>query len=126
MPQLLEERVSAAVASAIAARNGTLEQLVRQAVDRELERLVAGMLETELAERVSRADTANGAPTTKACKTCGRDLSLDRFEKHRRQCRECRRGRERRAVASTAVLPDSEEPPRPGDPHASRDAQSGS
>ena len=27
---------------------------------------------------------------TKICKKCGRELSLDKFEPHRNQCRECR------------------------------------
>jgi hypothetical protein len=55
--------------------------------------------------------STNGATSTatKVCKTCSRELPEAAFEPHRRECRQCRRGRERRAATPT---PDAAEPPR--------------
>jgi hypothetical protein len=60
---------------------------------------------------------ATGVPSTKVCKTCGRELPLDRFAKHRNQCKSCRNrayGRERRLAATHNTAPRDEEPPRTG------------
>jgi hypothetical protein len=83
----------------VAAHRPELEQLVRQAVDRELERLV----EVELA-RYRNGNTA--AATTRVCSECGERPAA----RHRTVCERCRRAR-MREQQTVAAEP---EPPRPG------------
>ena len=98
----------------VAAHRSELEQLVRQAVDRKLERLI----DAEFARRgngsVSVATSATFA-STKICRGCGRTLPASSFEKHRHVSRECRRDqnveREQRRQADAA---EDAEPPRTG------------
>jgi hypothetical protein len=89
-----------------------LAELVRQAVDRELPALV----EAELEQRTNGHATPAPVVATKVCNGNGRDLPVDRFEKYRSRCRDCRRQEEaararKRRAAETAEA----EPPRPDD-----------
>jgi len=102
----IDERIS----ELVSAHRPELEQLIRRAVDRELEHLI----EAEFARRGSgSSETATSAAvaTAKVCRDCGRTLPVSSFEKHRLVCRECRaRQREQRRQAEADA-----EPPRPGD-----------
>lgn len=94
----LEQRVAAA----LDAHRPQLAELVRQAVDAELERLV----DQELAQR------SNGAALRRCSGACGRNLEPSKFAPGRGVCRECRqqqaRDREQRRAGGDP------EPPRPG------------
>jgi hypothetical protein len=80
-----------------------VHQLERQArtiavllVKRELDQLAAA--NGDVAEDRSHADTANGASATptsgsRTCTLCGAEKPLGAFERHRAQCRDCRRER---------------------------------
>jgi len=99
----------------VAARREDLAELVRQAVERELQALVAAELEARNGNGTGEVAALSGrvreSDAVKVCTgPCGRTLPVTAFERGRRKCRECRRGeyrnRERRA-------PDPE-PPRTG------------
>lgn len=120
----------------VAAPPQTLEALVKN----ELRGLVSELVERAVRELVyeilngaapapveaKTAASANGAtatPSTKLCRSCGREKPADEFAKGRRVCKPCRReqGRswEERRVARrrehrTAAEPGGEEPPRSG------------
>lgn len=92
-----------------------LEQLVDQALTRELAQLV----EERLARTNGAHNAATAAPATKVCAgPCGRTLPLSSFEAHRAKCRECRRAeareRERAQRRTTATVEQAPaEPERP-------------
>jgi len=93
----------------VSAHRSELEQLVRQAVDTELERLI----EAEFARRGNGSSETVG-PTTKVCRDCGRTLPASGFEKHRHVCRECRIRQNREREQRRQAEPDAELP-RPRD-----------
>jgi hypothetical protein len=69
---------------AIDARPEHLRELVRRAVDAELQRLV----DAESAGRAAGSDTrTNGATATGRWKTCGESKPLAEFDSYRRACR---------------------------------------
>jgi hypothetical protein len=83
----------------VAAHRPQLEQLVRQAVDRELKHLVD-------AELKRRANGNGAAATTRLCSECGERPAA----KHRKVCEGCRHARMREQQTPAAEA----EPPRPG------------
>jgi len=87
MTPRLEERVH----QLVHAHRPHLEQLVRAAVDRELQALV----DAELASRNGNGAAPSAA--TKICTECGNRLPVDRFDRNRNQCRACRTRRYARA-----------------------------
>jgi hypothetical protein len=102
----LEQRVAALVHT----YQPQLAELVRQAVDAELARLVG----LELADR-----SGNGKPTDlsvssaceKVCRSCQTVKPTGEFERGRRVCRACRRAQVRDHAARAA--PAETEPPQP-------------
>jgi hypothetical protein len=98
----------------VAAPSETLEALVRDElrgpVSELVRRVVVELVREELsgyAPASAETTAANGtAPTTRVCKTCKRELALDRFAKHRHDCKSCRNARyprNRRARSTAAV-----------------------
>jgi hypothetical protein len=84
----------------VAAPEQTLEALVRDEllphvaalVHRLVPELVAESLNGATPALVESAAGASGSTAdTKVCRACEQTLSVDRFEKHRGICRECRR-----------------------------------
>ena len=114
----LEQLVDLKVRDQLTAANGTVEGLIRQALDRQLTQMIGELVEAELETRANGKQVP-ATPATKVCKTCRRDLPVTAFEKHRGTCRECRRdqarSRDRRPAASGPDLTAEKEPPRPGD-----------
>jgi hypothetical protein len=102
-------RVDERIAELVQAHRPELEQLVHQAIDRELEALA----QQELQRRGNGATSIDvtPVPTTRRCNDCGLEKPSGAFEKGRDVCRECRhaqaRDRERRAAAEPVA-----EPPR--------------
>jgi hypothetical protein len=100
----IDERIS----ELVSAHRPQLEQLVRQAVDREL----AALVDAELARRSNGSTAAGVTQTTKSCRgPCGRTLPASSFERHRHVCRDCRRHRDRDREHGRAAV--ETEPPRP-------------
>jgi hypothetical protein len=103
----IDDRIS----ELVGAHRSELVELVRQAVDRELQVLVAAELEHRANGNGAPAvQEATPAPPLRTCKGCGRTLDVSRFEAHRYRCKDCRRAdaassRERRSPAEP-------EPPR--------------
>jgi predicted RNA-binding Zn-ribbon protein involved in translation (DUF1610 family) len=108
----------------VAAPPQTLEALVRDELRGPVSDLVRQVVVELVREQLNGAAAAPAAandavPSTRVCKTCGRELPLDRFAAHRHECKSCRnvrypRNRRARstAKASTAVVAVDEEPPR--------------
>jgi hypothetical protein len=107
----------------------TLEALVRDELRGPVSELVRQVVVELVREQVNGAGPAsvetpvvNGAaPAMRVCKTCARELPLDRFAPNRHECKSCRNARYPRhrrargtAQASTAVVVVDEEPPRIG------------
>ena len=102
--------IDARISELVSAHRPELEQLVRQAVDRELALLV----DAELERRGNGSSETAAAAATKVCRGCGRTLPASSFEKHRHVCRECRaRQREQRHQAEA----DTEPPHQPERDH---------
>ena len=88
------------MSSALAGLNGELEELVQAALDRQLEALAAGLLADRLGAVVD--PVAEGSTdTAKVCRSCGQSKEAAAFERHRRICKQCRRGRSARSTAPT-------------------------
>jgi hypothetical protein len=111
--------VEARVAALVEARRAELEQLVRQAVDRELEALVAA----ELAHRNGNGAVAASSPSAeldvprplapapeelRLCRVCGEQPA----QQHRTVCGRCRE-RERKQRRERVAGDSGEDPPRP-------------
>jgi hypothetical protein len=110
----LAELVDRKVHDQLAEMNGRLEQLVHEAVGRELDRLVHDLVEQNLEDRTSAVDdgevatavATSAAATTKVCASCGQEKGLDRFERHRGTCKECRNAAaRRRAIEQEPATP---------------------
>jgi hypothetical protein len=112
----------------VAAPPQTLEALVRDELRGPVHEIVRRLVPELVAEALNGAAPApvtavgpNGAtvaPSTRVRKTCERELPLERFAKHRHECKSCRnarypRTRRARATlkASTPVVAGDEEPP---------------
>jgi hypothetical protein len=112
---------------AVAAPPQTLEALVRNELRGPVSELVRQVVVELVREQLNGAALASvetpavndAAPLTRVCKTCGRELPLDRFAPNRHECKSCRNARYPRrrqargtAKASTSVVAVDEEPPR--------------
>jgi len=112
---LLEERISDAVGRVMRERHADVERLVAEAVDEEVKRQVAALLEP-VSQNGNRDVTALPESETRTCRVCGRAHGEPgvTIEAGRHVCGSCkaRRARERRR-GQRAGAP-AEEPPRPG------------
>jgi len=95
---------------------GPVSELVRQVVVELVHEQLNGYAPVE----AKPASSTNGAtPSTKVCRTCGREKPADQFARNRRVCKSCRReqGRsweeQRVARRKQAALDDDEEDPQP-------------
>jgi hypothetical protein len=107
VPEPAAADVEARIAELVAANREQLAQLVDQAVERELEALIA--------ERLTAANGVHETEqrsATKICDGCGETKPETAFEKYRRRCRECRRRDRRTAAVEQAPA----EPGRPVPP----------
>jgi hypothetical protein len=92
----LEALVAERVIDRLQLTNGRLEQVVRDAVDRELDRLIRDLDDANVDNRAngSRPElrTENGVQpaATKLCTSCRQEKPADKFERHRNVCRACR------------------------------------
>jgi hypothetical protein len=122
-------RVASVVDSrAVAAASDSLEQIIRDELRDPVSELVRQVVVELVHEQLNgnappvETPAVNGvAPATKVCKTCARELPLDRFAPNRHECKSCRNARYPRnrrargtAKASPAVMAVDEEPPRTG------------
>jgi ribosomal protein L37E len=109
----------------VAAPPQTLEALVRDELRGPVSELVRQVVVEHVREQLNGATpapvetmAANGtASTTRICKTCGRELPLNRFAPHRHECKSCRNARyprNRRARGAAKASTGDEEPPRTG------------
>ena len=105
MSSAIDERIT----ELVAAHRDQLEQLVREKVDAELERLVEAELERR--ENSANPSEALTAAPARLCSICGEREP----QRHRTVCGRCRerQKRERRAAAQAAEA----EPPRTGGDH---------
>jgi hypothetical protein len=100
--------------ASVAAPEQTLEALVRDElrgpVSELVRRLVPDLVREELQLNGAAPTIAEmvETPSTKACTICKRVLPTSSFDRHRNQCKECRRDRERQRQAATA---SEDEPP---------------
>jgi hypothetical protein len=112
VPILVDVDLEPRGAALVEARRPQPAELVRRAVDHELERLVAAELEQRSngnGHTAPRSDPRTLADATKACTgPCRRTLPLSAFEKGRAKCRQCRHA-EHRARQDRAA---EAEPPR--------------
>jgi transposase len=128
VPGAVAVDVEARIAELVEAYRPELEQLVDQALERELAALVEELVEERLAARngdlrgaehvkpdapATLSSTATAA--TKQCSGCGETKPAGAFEKHRSKCRECRRrdlarARERRESAEQDPPTDPDRP----------------
>ena len=108
----LEELVREVVQS----RRAQLEQLVHQALDAELGRLLPEIVEAEIAQRQDGGAPveAEPPPQTRRCPGCHEQRALDDFAKGKSRCRSCRSAEHRRYRARRAererAAADDEEP----------------
>jgi hypothetical protein len=118
VPALVDADLEQRVAALVEARRPQLAELVRRAVDHELERLVAAELEqrngngyvaTDFQVEHDQLEKTEHVSGTKVCTNCARSLPLAKFEAHRSKCRECRRAEARAREHEQAP---AEEPPR--------------
>jgi hypothetical protein len=105
---------------------GPVSELVRKVVVELVHEQLNGYgpapVETEV------TPSANGAaPSTKVCTLCGETKPSSAFNAGRRQCRNARYPRSRRArgtaTAATAAMASDEEPPRTGSAESGSEAQ---
>jgi hypothetical protein len=88
-----------------------LEQLVDQALERELNQLVEQRLNGHYVEHAAKSALPAPAAkvTTKVCEGCGETTPEMAFEKYRKRCRECRR-RDRRTTTGVAAAAGPDRP----------------
>jgi hypothetical protein len=97
---------------------GPVSELVRRVVVELVHDQLSGG-HTGLDLREVQPATNSATPSTKGCRTCGREKPADQFARNRRVCKPCRReqGRswEEKRVArrKQAALDDDEEAPQP-------------
>jgi hypothetical protein len=107
----LAELVNRKVHDELAQMNGRLEQLVAEAVDRELDRLVRDLVQARLEQRAEK-ESSSWEPT-KTCIGCCESKPLHAFQPGRNQCRRCRNRaqseakRRRRQAAEVPAVPFS-------------------
>jgi ribosomal protein L40E len=88
----LEQLVAEKVAGRLEVLNGTVETLVVQALNRELDARVAAIVQLYLEARARPDETGPELDAaTKVCNRCGAEKPDDAFELGRRTCRQCRR-----------------------------------
>jgi hypothetical protein len=119
----LEQRVASAVNAQLQSMNddqlqsmnGRLEELVERALQDELDRRVAAILEANIEQRAN-ATPPGRAPddvgrvddvVTKTCNACGKAKPLHRFEKQRGTCMDCRRVAARESARRRAEAADT-------------------
>jgi hypothetical protein len=107
----------------VAAPPQTLEALVRDELRAPIQEIVRRLVPELVAEALlngaapQAADTTETqAPSTKVCRTCGREKPADQFAPNRRVCKVCRReqGRsweEQRVARRRMQVDDDEEEP---------------
>ena len=99
---VLTEAVQRAVSEAVEALNGELERAVTVELDRQLAALAAGMLADRLGVVVASTEpTTRTDNAAKVCRSCGESKEAAAFDRHRRICKQCRRGRSGRSTAPT-------------------------
>jgi hypothetical protein len=130
----LDELVGRKVRDRLGEMNGRLEELVAEAIDRELDRLVSD----EIARRVNgdqavhddrrdgaelspAGDNSGEPPAMKTCIGCSEAKSLGEFEQGRNHCRACRR-RQRHPRKQAADAADEEPSPAETPPRQLRAA----
>jgi hypothetical protein len=102
----LEALLAERVIDRLQLTNGRLEQLVRDAIDREIDRLIGEHDDANVENRANGAqpelsneyvaeqtpESPNGEQpgATKVCTSCGEEKPADKFERHRNVCRACR------------------------------------
>jgi len=116
---MLEQRIAAVLEQ----HRPQLAELVHQAVDRELQALVAAELQrcngtTPSAIRNGTRARPSGQPDTRLCRTCGQAKPRDGFEAGRAVCRGCRRAQHRERQrhhkeATAAPFPGAASPSSP-------------
>jgi hypothetical protein len=128
----LDSLVAAKVRDELDAMNGRVEQLVAQAVDRELARVVHDLVGAELETRASAHATSAGPSAEgpakdddtravdpsllRTCRLCGTAKLPAEFDRHRLVCRACRRDQDRERIARRARTADDDtETPRTDD-----------
>jgi hypothetical protein len=106
----LVELVDRKVADRLAEMNGRIETLVAEAVDRELDRLVGGLVEDDLDRRAEEArdEVTETSLTQRRCPRCGDAKPLDAFPLHRRICRTCKSRADKRRRREREQLGDAE------------------
>ena len=106
----LEERVG----TLLAQHREELEQLVDEALERELAQLVAERLHARNGNGTTRA-AEPATTTTKVCNRCNRNLPTSAFDPRRGTCRQCRqqqhREREQRRAAAVTEPPRTDPDP---------------
>jgi hypothetical protein len=114
VPETVAVDVEVRIAELVEAHRPELEQLVDQALERELQALVEqrlaarnGALERARQAVPPQAEPALAAkPTTKTCVSCGQEKPASAFEKYRRACRDCRRREAREREQRRAADPE--------------------
>jgi hypothetical protein len=101
------ELIADKVHNEITQANGTIERLIAEAIERELQALVSNLVETSLTERAAEVT----AREVKTCSSCGKTRSVADFPPRRNTCRTCRNAateasrRTRAARATEAPTP---------------------
>jgi hypothetical protein len=86
----LEQMIAAKVVGRLELLNGEVERLVREAVDRELDRLIG-----ELVSERDGAGDRDASPAMRVCNGCGTAKLPSAFERGRGTCKTCRRRQDR-------------------------------
>jgi hypothetical protein len=111
----LEQRVASAVNAQLQSMNGRLEELVERALQDELDRRVAAILEANIEQRANATPPGRASDdvrrvddvVTKTCNACGEAKPLHRFEKQRGTCMDCRRVAARESARRRAEAADT-------------------
>jgi hypothetical protein len=110
MPEFAGADLERRVAALVQTHRPQLAEFVRQAVDQELQALVAAELASLNGANGTRQERSPSpaGETSRQCRSCDRDLAPSAFETGRRVCRECRQRqhRERERRTETAGLAD--------------------
>ena len=112
MPDTVVVDVEARVVALVQSHRPQLAELVRQAVDAELERLVDAELRARNGNGATAPVETRATATTRRCNRCGRDLPPSSFDKGRGTCRRCRHEQhlQREQLRSAAAAADEELP----------------
>jgi hypothetical protein len=116
------EVVDSKVAAELAVINGRLEQLIADAVDREIARLVSELLEVELEARAAgkarehgpeHRDVVEVDEPMKVCRSCGETKPLHSFHAGKAICKICRNRQDRERKAARRQRLRAETSPAP-------------